>query len=155
MNSGDTAPNFSLPGSDQQSHALSDFRGNKVLVYFYPKDETPGCTKEACGFRDLFEELQAKGVRVVGISPDPIEDHQAFIRNHNLPFVLLSDEDRSVMTAYGAWGEKKLYGKTVVGAIRSSVLIDEGGKVIKHWARVPNAAKHPESVLKVVEALGG
>ena len=151
LSPGDLAPDWDLPGSDGRQHALRHYRGQKVLLYFYPKDDTPGCTKEACGFRDLFKDLSDLGVTVLGVSSDSLGSHQNFIEKYSLPFVLLSDEDRSVMTTYGAWGEKMMYGKQVVGVIRSTTLIDEDGKVIKHWARVPSAEKHPEQVLKILQ----
>lgn len=155
MKQGDLAPDFSLPGSDGKTHSLGQYRGHSVLLYFYPKDDTPGCTKEACGFRDLYGDLKERGVVVLGVSRDPVASHRKFADKYRLPFVLLSDEDLAVMTAYGAWGEKMMYGKPVTGVIRSSVLIDGEGRVVKHWAKVPNAEKHPAAVLKAVEELGG
>ena len=150
LSPGDLAPDWDLPGSDGRQHALRHYRGQKVLLYFYPKDDTPGCTKEACGFRDLFKDLSDLGVTVLGVSSDSLGSHQNFIEKYSLPFVLLSDEDRSVMTTYGAWGEKMMYGKKVIGVIRSSVFIGEDGAVIRHWAKVPNAEKHPASVVKTL-----
>ncbi len=150
---GKKAPDFALPGSDGKTHRLKDYAGKKLVIYFYPKDDTPGCTKEACGFRDEHAAIQKLGVSVLGISRDPVASHQKFIAKYNLPFVLLADEDASVMTAYGAWGEKMMYGKPVTGTIRSTVIVDETGNVIKHWAKVPKAETHPASVLNELQNL--
>lgn len=147
------APDFSLPGSDGKVHSLKDYAGRKLVLYFYPKDDTPGCTKEACGFRDDFSALRNNGATVLGVSRDSVASHDAFISKYKLPFVLLADEDARVMTAYGAWGEKMMYGKPVTGVIRSTVIIDETGRVIKHWAKVPKAETHPAAVLAVLESL--
>ena len=121
-------------------------------MYFYPKDETPGCTKEAGGFRDLWKEYEADGIVVLGVSPDDGASHQAFIRKYKLPFTLLSDPNRSLMIRYGAYGEKMMYGKKTVGVIRSTVWIGPDGNVRKHWRRVPKAADHPERVLAAIRA---
>ncbi|MFI2568841.1 thioredoxin-dependent thiol peroxidase [Cellulosimicrobium funkei] len=126
---GDTAPDFSLPAADGSTVSLSDLRGKHVVVYFYPAAGTPGCTTEACDFRDNLASLQGAGYSVVGVSPDPVDKIAAFVEAEHLTFPLVSDEDRSVLEAYGAWGEKKLYGKTVVGVIRSTVVVDPEGKV--------------------------
>jgi peroxiredoxin Q/BCP len=149
---GEQAPGFTLTDQNGTKISLSDFEGKDLVVYFYPKDDTPGCTKEACGFRDLWEKLRKRGVAVVGISPDGAEDHKKFIAKYRLPFTLLSDPDRKVMSAYGAYGEKMMYGLKIQGVIRSTVWIGPDGRVKKHWRRVPKAADHPE---KVWEALGG
>jgi peroxiredoxin Q/BCP len=144
---GSRAPDFTLPAHDGAKLKLSSLRGAPVVLYFYPKDDTPGCTKEACGFRDLHADFSGKNVVILGVSPDGADDHSAFAAKYNLPFTLLSDPDKAVMTAYGAWGEKNMYGKTVVGVIRSSVLIGPDGKVLRHWKKVANAETHPEQVL--------
>lgn len=149
---GQKAPNFTLADQDGNRVSLSDFKGKHVVVYFYPKDDTPGCTKEACGFRDFNAEIRHLGAVVLGISPDGPHSHQKFIAKHALNFTLLSDPDREVMTTYGAWGEKKMYGKTVVGVIRSTVWIGPDGKVRKHWQRVSKAAEHPAKVLEALQA---
>jgi peroxiredoxin Q/BCP len=144
---GKTAPGFTLRDQNGERVSLSDFRGRDVIVYFYPKDDTPGCTKEACGFRDLFGEIRGEGAVVLGISPDGQAAHEKFTAKYELPFTLLSDPDKSVMTEYGAFGEKMMYGKKVMGIIRSTVWIGPDGKVVKHWRRVPKAADHPAKVL--------
>ena len=118
-----------------------------MILYFYPRDDTPGCTKEACGFRDAWDELGELGAVVLGVSADDADSHQRFAAKYRLPFTLLSDPDRSVMTAYGAYGEKTMYGKKVTGVIRSTVWIGPDGRVRRHWARVANAAEHPGKVL--------
>ncbi len=152
IETGKPAPNFTLPDADGNDVTLSDLRGRDVIVYFYPKDETPGCTKQACAFRDLHAEIRDEGAEVLGISPDDGASHREFVANHELPFTLLSDPDKQVMSEWGAWGEKSLYGKTVVGVIRSTVWVGPDGKVVKHWKRVGRAADHPA---KVLEALRG
>jgi thioredoxin-dependent peroxiredoxin len=144
---GKKAPAFKLAGSDGKNHELKDYKGKMVVLYFYPKDDTPGCTKEACGFRDDFTKMKRLGAEILGVSKDPVASHQNFIRKFKLPFTLLSDPDTSIMQAYGAWGEKMMYGKPVTGTIRSTVIIDGDGKVIKHWAKVGNAGEHPADVL--------
>ena len=149
---GRKAPSFTLPDAEGRPVSLGDFKGKDVVVYFYPRDDTPGCTKEACGFRDHWKELQCAGVVVLGISADSGESHKKFAAKYRLPFTLLSDPDRAVMTKYGAWGEKTMYGKKVTGVIRSTVWIGPDGKVKKHWARVRDAATHPDAV---IEALKG
>ena len=130
---GDTAPEFRLPDDSGREVALSDFLGRKVIVYFYPAAMTPGCTKQACDFTDSLESLQAAGYEVVGISPDKPEKLARFREMEGLGITLLSDPDKQVLRDYGAFGEKKMYGKTVEGVIRSTVVVDEDGKV--HTAR--------------------
>ncbi len=151
---GKAAPAFKLKDQDGNVVSLADFKGKQnVVLYFYPKDDTPGCTKEACGFRDFNKELVKLGTAVLGVSADSGESHQKFIGKYKLNFPLLSDTDRKVMMAYGAYGEKMMYGKKTIGVIRSTVLIGKDGKVKKHWARVASAEKHPEQVLNVVREL--
>lgn len=147
---GKAAPAFTLTNQDGEEISLDDLRGKNVVLYFYPKDDTPGCTKEACGFRDFNKEIQALDTVILGVSPDSPESHQKFIDKYTLNFDLLSDPDRKVMSRYGAFGEKKMYGKTVQGVIRSTVWIGPDGKVRKHWRRVPKAADHPEKVLEAL-----
>jgi peroxiredoxin Q/BCP len=143
---GRAAPHFTLAGADGKDVSLSSFAGRDAVVFFYPADDTPACTKEACAFRDVWKELRGAGVALVGISPDPPESHRKFAAKYKLPFTLLSDPDRKVMKKYGAWGEKVLYGNRVIGVIRSTVWVGPDGKVTRHWARVTNAAKHPALV---------
>ena len=126
---GDKAPAFSLPDADGKTVKLSDFKGRKVIVYFYPAASTPGCTKEACDFRDSLAVLNEAGIDVIGISPDKPEKLAKFRDAESLTFTLLSDPDRKVLTQWGAFGEKKLYGKTVQGVIRSTFVVDESGKI--------------------------
>ena len=147
---GKKAPDFTLESAEGKKVSLSDFKGKDVVVYFYPKDDTPGCTKEACGFRDLWKELQRAGVVVLGISPDAGVSHQKFAAKYKLPFTLLSDPDKKLMKSWGAYGEKMMYGKKTQGTIRSTVWIGPDGIVKKHWARVSDAAKHPEKVFEAV-----
>lgn len=149
------APDFILEGSDGKQHSLSDYAGKKVVIYFYPKDNTPGCTKEACGFRDNFQSLADKGFVVIGVSKDSITSHNKFISQHNLPFLLLSDPDAEMMKRYEAFGEKVMYGKKTVGVIRSTVLIDENGIVEKHWRKVAKAEQHPAQVIEYIDKKRG
>jgi peroxiredoxin Q/BCP len=149
---GKKAPDFTLDDAKGGRVSLADFKGQHVIVYFYPKDDTPGCTKEACGFRDSWKDLQKAGVVVLGISADGAASHEKFAAKYKLPFPLLSDPDRKVMTAWGAYGDKMMYGKKTKGVIRSTVWIGPDGTVRKHWARVPDAAKHPAQVLEQVSA---
>lgn len=129
LTAGQTAPDFTLPAADGGSLTLSDLRGHKVVVYFYPAAGTPGCTKEACDFRDSLASLQGAGYRVVGVSPDRVERLARFVEDESLTFPLVSDADHAVMAAWGAWGEKQNYGRTVTGVIRSTVVLDEQGRV--------------------------
>ena len=149
---GRSAVAFALPSADGKIVSLKGLRGKDVILYFYPNDETPGCTKEACGFRDEWAAIRKAGATVVGVSPNSAASHLSFAKNHRLPFPLLSDPDRKVMKAYGAFGPKVLYGKHTIGVIRSTVWIGPDGRVRKHWKRVADAAKHPKQVL---EALRG
>ena len=125
---GKAAPAFTLADADGNEVALSSFAGKDVIVYFYPKDDTPGCTKEACGFRDGWKDLKKAGVVVLGVSADSAESHKKFAAKYKLPFTLLSDPDHAVMAKYGAWGEKVMYGKKVTGVIRSTVWVGPDGK---------------------------
>jgi peroxiredoxin Q/BCP len=144
---GRKAPAFTLPDASGEKVSLSDYAGQHVIVYFYPRDDTPGCTKEACGFRDDMRALEKANAVVIGISPDSPESHAKFAKKYKLPFTLLSDPDRKVMAKYGAFGEKMQYGKKTLGVIRSTVWIGPDGVVIRHWKRVADAAKHPAQVL--------
>jgi peroxiredoxin Q/BCP len=149
LKEGDKAPDFTLPASDGSTVSLKDLAGKKVVVYFYPKDSTPGCTVEACSFRDHNAELEQAGAVVLGISKDSIQSHNKFIAKHELPFLLLSDADATMATAYGAWGEKKLYGRTFMGMNRITYLIDEQGNIAKAWPKV-KPAQHGEELLAAV-----
>jgi peroxiredoxin Q/BCP len=149
---GKAAPAFTLTDAKGKKVSLKDFAGKNVIVYFYPKDDTPGCTKEACGFRDAWRELTKRNTIVIGVSPDDAASHQQFTKKYKLPFLLLSDPNRKTMTRYGAFGEKMMYGKKTVGVIRSTVWIGPDGKVRKHWARVGSAADHPQRVLDLLRS---
>lgn len=144
---GDKAPNFKLKDQSGKTVSLADYKGKKLLLYFYPKADTSGCTKQACSVRDAEPDLTQAGISAVGISPDKLEKQKKFDDKYSLGFPLLSDEDNSVAKAYGAWGEKKMYGKSYEGIIRSSFLIDEKGKIVQAWYKVspldtvPNAKK--------------
>jgi thioredoxin-dependent peroxiredoxin len=150
IEAGKSAPSFTLKNAAGKAVSLKDFRGQHVIVYFYPKDDTPGCTKEACGFRDGWDEIQRQNAVVIGISPDSGASHTKFTDKYNLPFLLLSDPDKAVMQQYGAFGEKVMYGKKTMGVIRSTVWVGPDGKVKKHWKRVAKAAEHPAEVLKAL-----
>jgi peroxiredoxin Q/BCP len=152
---GKAAPAFTLPDADGNKVSLRALRGKWVVLYFYPRDNTPGCTKEACGFRDRHPRLTTRNAVVLGVSPDSEASHQKFRQQHKLPFVLLSDPNRKVMEKYGAFGEKMMYGKKTKGVIRSTVVIDPKGRVAKHWKRVAKAADHPEAVLRFLEEAAG
>ena len=151
---GKKAPAFSLEGNDGKTHSLDDYKGKTVVIYFYPKDNTPGCTKEACGFRDLNPSFKKKNVVVFGVSKDSIDSHNKFIEKFKLPFVLLSDPKLEMMKKYGAYGKKMMYGKEVQGTIRSTVVIDPKGEVIKHWTIVKKAEEHPKEVLVYLKTAG-
>ena len=136
LNAGDKASNFSLSDQDEKNVNLADYKGRKLLIYFYPKADTPGCIKQACNVRDAREELAGLGVDVIGISPDAPAKQKTFNDKHGLGFSLLSDADNAIANAYGAWGEKSMYGKKVEGIIRSSMLIDEDGEIVETWYKV-------------------
>lgn len=148
---GTTPPEFTLSDTLGNQVSLSDFSGKHVILYFYPRDDTPGCTKEACGFRDLNKEITDLGAVVIGISPDSPAAHQKFTDKYELNFTLLCDPDKSMMQRYGAYGEKMMYGKKTMGVIRSTVWIDPEGKVERHWRRVAKAADHPQKVLEALQ----
>lgn len=154
IDEGTTAPDFTLPDADGTEHSLTDHRGSWVLVAFYPADDTPGCTKQACSVRDHWDELRDAGIDVLSISPDDADSHAAFIDKYDLPHTLLCDPDKQVMEAWGAWGEKVLYGRTVTGVIRCGYLIDPDGVVRKTWKRI-RTAQHAEDVLKAHAKLTG
>jgi peroxiredoxin Q/BCP len=149
LKNGDTAPDFDLEDQNGNRVKLSDYKGKKLVVYFYPKADTPGCTKQACSVRDARSDLSKSGLTVVGISPDPPNKQKKFEEKYDLNFPLLSDTDHAVAEAYGAWGEKSMYGKKYEGIIRSSILIDENGKVAGTWYKV----KPLETVPRAMEAI--
>ena len=128
---GNPAPDFSLKDKDGALHKLSDFRGKKVVVYFYPKDNTPGCTRQACAFRDAYKDFRDESIEVIGISKDSEASHQKFIKDYDLPFLLLSDPELEAIKAYDVWQEKTNYGKKSMGVVRSTFVVDEDGKIIK------------------------
>jgi peroxiredoxin Q/BCP len=150
LKKGAKAPAFSLADQSGNRVSLADFKGRKLLVYFYPKADTPGCTKQSCSVRDALPDLSSLGVAAVGISPDATKAQARFDEKFKLGFPLLADEDHAVAEAYGAWGEKSMYGKTYMGIVRSAFLIDERGKVMNAWSPVKPEATVPG----VIEALG-
>lgn len=141
------APSFKLQDQNGEYHKLSDYKGKKVILYFYPKDMTSGCTKQACNFRDLYPDFIEKGAVVLGVSKDSVSSHKKFEEKHGLPFTLLSDESLDTIKAYDVWKEKTLYGKKYMGVVRTTYLIDEKGKIIKAFEKV-DASKNPEAMLK-------
>ncbi len=146
---GDPAPIFSLPNSNGKILSLNDFKGKKVILYFYPKDDTPGCTKEACAFRDNLVRLERRGAVVVGISTDTIESHRKFSEKYQLPFPLLSDDSKETIKAYGAWQEKWFMGKSFMGIERTTFIIDEEGRIAQIFPRV-KVDKHIWEILKFI-----
>ncbi len=151
LKEGDNAPDFSLPASGGDRVDLQDLKGKKVVLYFYPKDDTPGCTTEACEFRDNMGVIQQTGALVYGVSPDSVASHDKFRKKYDLSFPLLSDEGAKVASAYGVWKEKNMYGRTYMGIERSTFLIDENGKIAKIWHKV-KAAGHAGEVLNYIKA---
>ena len=149
---GDPAPDFTLIDHNEKEVTLSGLKGSMVVLYFYPKDNTPGCTTEACDFRDNMARITSAGATVLGVSGDSVKSHQKFREKFDLPFPLLVDEDHAVMEAYGAWGEKKLYGKIFQGLIRSTFLIDRAGNIANAWYNV-RAKGHVDTVLAALEKL--
>jgi len=148
---GSKAPDFTLTDFEGKKHKLSDYRGKPVVLYFYPKDDTPGCTKEACSFRDSFKEYRKAGIVVLGISVDDEKSHEKFISKYKLPFTLLSDKDKKVVEKYGVWVEKNMYGKKSWGTARKTFLIDEDGKIVHIFNKV-NTDTHAEDVLEILSA---
>jgi len=147
------APDFTLLASSGKHVSLSEYRGKKVVIYFYPKDNTPTCTQESCDFRDYNGKFAKLGVEVIGISPDNLKAHDKFITKHELPFLLLSDPDHQVAEQYGVWALKKLYGREYMGIVRSTFLIDEEGRIARAWSKV-KVKNHVQSVLDAVVAMG-
>jgi len=146
---GTKAPNFSLPDQNGKMTALSDFKGQKVILYFYPKDMTSGCTKQACGFGELYPQFREKGAVVIGISKDSVASHKRFEETYGLPFTLLSDPEKKVIMLYDVWKEKKNYGKVSMGVVRSTYLIDEDGIIVKALGNV-KAAENPSKMIELI-----
>lgn len=146
---GQPAPPFSGATGEGESLSLDDFRGRWLLVYFYPRDDTPGCTKQACNLRDNFDALREAGIEVVGVSDDPPESHASFSAKYGLPFPLIADTDREILEAYGAYGEKNMYGIKRMGTLRTSFLIDPEG-IVRHVFKKPKTGEHAEEVLRRV-----
>lgn len=136
LQAGDVAPDFALPSDAGTTVRLSDFRGKRVVLYFYPADDTPGCTTQACGFRDAYPQIEEQNAVVLGISPDGVESHRKFKSKFDLPFILLADEDHAVADLYGVWGEKTMFGNTFMGVIRSHFVIDEAGKIVDAHVKI-------------------
>ncbi|HIT41649.1 MAG TPA: thioredoxin-dependent thiol peroxidase [Candidatus Caccovicinus merdipullorum] len=146
---GTAAPSFSLPDQNGQMHTLEEYRGKKVILYFYPKDNTPGCTKQACGFGELYPQFTEKGAVVVGISKDSVASHKRFEEKYSLPFTLLSDPELQAIQAYDVWKEKTLYGKKSMGVVRTTYLIDEDGIIVRAMDKV-KAAQNPAQMLEIL-----
>ncbi len=147
LNIGDLAPDFTVVNQDGNPVSLTSFRGGKLILYFYPKDNTTGCTNEACNLRDNYDYWLSKGYAVVGVSPDSAASHRKFIAKYDLPFPLLSDPEKEIIKAYGAWGSKKLYGREYEGLIRSTFVIDEDGKIMEVFGKV-KTKEHTEQIVK-------
>lgn len=143
---GTKAPDFTLPDQNGSMHSLSEYRGKKVILYFYPKDNTAGCTKQACGFAERYPQFTEKGAVVLGVSKDSVASHKKFEEKYGLPFTILSDPELVAIQAYDVWQEKKNYGKTYMGVVRTTYLIDENGKIVKAFDKV-KAADNPEQML--------
>ncbi|MEQ8705136.1 MAG: thioredoxin-dependent thiol peroxidase [Phaeodactylibacter sp.] len=150
LKEGDKAPDFTGIDQNENTISLSDYKGKKLILFFYPKDNTPGCTAEACNLRDNFEGLKTKGYELLGVSPDSAKKHQNFIKKHDLPFPLLADTEKEVLNAYEVWGEKQFMGKTYDGVHRTTFIIDEEGKIEKVFKKVKTKA-HTEQILEEME----
>ena len=148
LQEGTSAPDFVLMDENEQAHRLSDYRGKRIVLYFYPKDDTPGCTTEACEFRDDYDVYDEAGVVILGVSPDSPKSHKKFKEKYNLPFLLLSDESHEVLEAYGVWGAKKMYGKEYMGVFRTTYVIDEDGNIVKVFEKV-SPKGHSQEILSV------
>jgi peroxiredoxin Q/BCP len=147
LNIGEYAPNFSSPDQNGNITTLSDLKGNKIALYFYPKDDTPGCTKQACNLRDNYQTLLEAGIKVIGVSADSQESHQRFAQKYQLPFPLLADPEKNIINAYGVWGEKNMYGKISQSIFRTTFLIDEEGKIVDIIKQV-KTEDHANQILK-------
>jgi len=150
LKAGDKAPEFTANDQDGKPVSLSNFKGKTVVLYFYPQDNTPTCTVEACDFRDNYQSLLSKGFQVIGVSPDDEKSHKKFIKKHNLPFPLIADTDRKIIDAYGVWGEKKLFGREYMGLLRTTFIIDADGK-IAHVIDKVTSATASQQVLDLME----
>ncbi len=148
---GDQAPDFAALDQDGKPVKLSEFKGRSVILYFYPKDDTTGCTKEACGFRDDFASFKKKGAVVLGVSPDPVKSHAKFVKKYSLPFTLVADEDKAIVEAYGVWGQKSFMGRKYMGVYRVTFLIGPDGKIKHIWPEV-KPPEHAKEVLAALEA---
>ena len=149
LSEGDNAPAFKAKDQNGKAISLADFKGKKVVLYFYPEDDTPTCTIEACNLRDNYEPLQQKGLVVLGVSPDDEKKHKKFEEKYKLPFTLLADPDKKIIDKYGVWGEKNMYGRKYMGLFRTTFLIDEKGKIIKIFKK-PKSKIHSEEILKAL-----
>ena len=149
LETGIKAPDFTLPDQNGDMKSLSDFKGQKVILYFYPKDMTSGCTKQACAFGDLYPQFREKGAAVIGVSKDSVASHKKFEEKYGLPFTLLSDTELSVIKAYDVWKEKNNYGKVTMGVVRTTYLIDENGVIVKAFGKV-KAAENPAQMLEAI-----
>lgn len=152
LNEGDNAPDFSLPADNGQTVTLSALKGEKVVLYFYPKDNTPGCTKQAIGFSETLDAFKAQGATIIGMSPDSATKHDKFKTKHDLTITLAADEEKTTLEAYGVWVEKSMYGKKYIGVERSTFIIDQEGKIAKIWRKV-KVSGHIETVLETLKTL--
>lgn len=146
LSAGTQAPSFSLPDQNGQTHTLEEYRGQKVVLYFYPKDNTPGCTKQACAFGELYPQFREKGAVVLGVSRDSVASHKKFEEKYGLPFTILSDEGLEAIKAYDVWQEKNMYGKKTMGVVRTTYLIDENGVIARAFSKV-KAGENPQQML--------
>ena len=146
---GNIAPNFSLLAIDGKKYSLKDFKGKKIVLYFYPKDDTSGCTAEACSFRDNLSDIKKKGAVVLGVSPDGLKSHEKFVSKYDLNFPVLSDESKEILTEYGVWQEKSMYGRKYMGVVRTTYVIDENGKISHIFPKV-KVDGHTEEILKAL-----
>jgi peroxiredoxin Q/BCP len=154
LTKGDKAPEFVLKNQRGEDISLADLKGRTIVLYFYPKDDTPGCTKEACGFRDLSSDFAEFNATILGVSPDSSKSHQKFIDKYQLPFDLLSDESKEMLIQYGVWKEKSMYGKKYMGVVRTTLVIDAEGKIAEIFPKV-KVDQHPDAVLEVVRKIAG
>ena len=150
LETGMRAPDFALPDQDNQVHTLAEYRGRKVILYFYPRDNTPGCTKQACGFGELYPQFQEKDAVVIGISKDSVASHKKFQEKYHLPFPLLADTELVAIKAYDVWQEKNMYGKKTMGVVRTTYLIDEEGVIVKAYGKV-KAEANPAQMLEEIK----